>query len=245
MYSNWSINRNTSFLTLSHTTNFRLFQTERVCRWQIWWIWQKVLQMDRQHYGKRRNCSLRRISPFPTVFSKDLLVQTRKNQGLFGKGLTFITLGINKVSCRQHRPMSGCVECAILNCISSMQMLDQAYMIKFFLCQANQKFLLIQKFRLNMDSSEMAILLCSLHTISRFNGLEGKDFWKQCGNRRCWLPAFSPHPTMFSNLSKANSVIWVISVSNLSIVNPSIWTTEILWCWKGLIFSIFVLFLFS
>ena len=29
------------FLTLSRTTNFRLFQTERVCRWQfqIWWKW--------------------------------------------------------------------------------------------------------------------------------------------------------------------------------------------------------------
>ena len=28
--------------------------------------------MDRKHCGKRRNCSLRAISPFPTVFSKDL-----------------------------------------------------------------------------------------------------------------------------------------------------------------------------
>ena len=26
----------------------------------------------RKHCGKRRNCSLRAISPFPTVFSKDL-----------------------------------------------------------------------------------------------------------------------------------------------------------------------------
>ena len=28
--------------------------------------------MGRKHYGKRRNCSLRSISPFPTVFSRDL-----------------------------------------------------------------------------------------------------------------------------------------------------------------------------
>ena len=28
--------------------------------------------MGRKHCGKRRNCSLRAISPFPTVFSKDL-----------------------------------------------------------------------------------------------------------------------------------------------------------------------------
>ena len=28
--------------------------------------------MNTKHCGKRRNCSLREISPFPTVFSKDL-----------------------------------------------------------------------------------------------------------------------------------------------------------------------------
>ena len=39
--------------------------------------------------GKGRNCSLRAISPFPTVF-KRLVEQTRKKQGLFGKGLTTV-----------------------------------------------------------------------------------------------------------------------------------------------------------
>ena len=61
---------------LSHyqTANFRLFQTERVCRqqFQIWRKWKKVIQIDIKHCGKRRNCSLRAISPFPTVFSKGL-----------------------------------------------------------------------------------------------------------------------------------------------------------------------------
>ena len=56
------------------TTNFRLIWTERFCRrqFQIWWKWQKVIQMGRKHYGKRRNCSLWAISPFPIVFSKGL-----------------------------------------------------------------------------------------------------------------------------------------------------------------------------
>ena len=69
-------------LTLSQTTNFRLFQTERVGRrqFQIRWNWQKVLQTGRNHCGKRRNCSLRGISPFPAVFLKDLYC--RQNQGL-------------------------------------------------------------------------------------------------------------------------------------------------------------------
>ena len=30
--------------------------------------WQKVLQTGGTHCGKRRNCSLRAIFPFPTVF---------------------------------------------------------------------------------------------------------------------------------------------------------------------------------
>ena len=33
---------------------------------------EKVIQTGRKHCGKRRNCSLRVISPFPTVFSKGL-----------------------------------------------------------------------------------------------------------------------------------------------------------------------------
>ena len=43
--------------------------------------------MGRKHCGKRRNCSSRAISPFPTVFFNRLVLHTRKNQGLFGKGL--------------------------------------------------------------------------------------------------------------------------------------------------------------
>ena len=75
-------------LTLSDTTKYGLFQSERVPRrqFQIWWKWQKVLQTGRKHCGKRINCSLQAIYPFPSVFER-LVLQTRKNQGLFGKGL--------------------------------------------------------------------------------------------------------------------------------------------------------------
>ena len=59
-------------LTHYQMTNFRPFKTERVCRrqFQIWWKCQKVIQMGRKHCGKRRNCWLWAISPFPIVFSK-------------------------------------------------------------------------------------------------------------------------------------------------------------------------------
>ena len=77
-----------SILTLSQTTNFRLFQTQRVCRRQIqiWWKWQKVRQTDRKHGGKMRNCSLRAISLFPTVFSKGLFCRHVKTRACLGKG---------------------------------------------------------------------------------------------------------------------------------------------------------------
>ena len=44
--------------------------------------------MGRKYRGKRRNCPIRTISPFLTVFLR-LILQTRKNQGLFGKRLSF------------------------------------------------------------------------------------------------------------------------------------------------------------
>ena len=63
-----------ALLTLYQTTNFRLFQIERVCRQQfeIWRKWQKIIKKGRKHCGKRRNCMLWAISPFPRVFSKGL-----------------------------------------------------------------------------------------------------------------------------------------------------------------------------
>ena len=63
-----------AILTHYQTANLRPFQIERLCRRQFKILrkWQKVIQTGRKHCGKRRNCSLQAISPFPTVFSKDL-----------------------------------------------------------------------------------------------------------------------------------------------------------------------------
>ena len=46
----------------------------------------KVLKMGRKHCGKRRNCSLRAIFPFPTVFSKGLDCRHIKTRACLGKG---------------------------------------------------------------------------------------------------------------------------------------------------------------
>ena len=75
-------------LTHYQTTNFRLFQIEKVCRrqFQIRRKWQTVIQMNRKHCWKRRNCSLRAISPFPTVFSKGLFPRGIKRCHCVGMG---------------------------------------------------------------------------------------------------------------------------------------------------------------
>ena len=76
------------YLTHYQMTNFRLFQTERVCRrqFQIWRKWKKIIQTWGKHCGKRRNCSLRAISPFPAVFSKGLFPRGVKRCHCLGMG---------------------------------------------------------------------------------------------------------------------------------------------------------------
>ena len=75
-------------LTHDQATNFRLFQSERVCRrqLQIGQKWQKIIQTGGKHCGKRRNCSLQGISPFPTVFSKGLFPRGVKRCYCVGMG---------------------------------------------------------------------------------------------------------------------------------------------------------------
>ena len=38
--------------------------------WKILTNWDAIIWLSRKHCGKGRNCSLRAISPFPTMFSK-------------------------------------------------------------------------------------------------------------------------------------------------------------------------------
>ena len=70
------------------TTDFGLFQNERVCKqqFQVSRKWKKVIQTGRKHCGKRRNCSLRAISPCPTVFSKGLFPRGIKRCHCVGMG---------------------------------------------------------------------------------------------------------------------------------------------------------------
>ena len=54
---------------------------------KIWTNGDTIIRSRRKHCGKRGNCSLRAISPFPTMFSKSCLVLMYQVDYLWGKGL--------------------------------------------------------------------------------------------------------------------------------------------------------------
>ena len=59
-------------------------------------------------------------------------------------------------------------------------------------------------------------------TIMSLWGPRIEGLWKHCRKmRKCWLPGFSPFPTVFSTLLKANFNIWVSFI--FSSANVSIW----------------------
>ena len=88
-------------LTHYQTTNFSLSKL-KVCRrqFQIWRKWQQVIRKGRKHCGKRRNCSLRAISPFPSVF-KTPVSQGRQKVSLW----EWVNHALYDVSC--HRLVLG------------------------------------------------------------------------------------------------------------------------------------------
>ena len=59
-------------LTHYQTTNFRLFQTERVCQrqFQVGQKWQKVIQMGGKHVGKGEIARYKQFLLFPQCFQK-------------------------------------------------------------------------------------------------------------------------------------------------------------------------------
>ena len=82
------------WLTHYQTTNFRLFQTERVCRrqFQIWRKWKKVIQMGRKHCGKRRNLLVTSNFSFSHSVFKRLVSQGRQK----------LSLCANELMCWEH-----------------------------------------------------------------------------------------------------------------------------------------------
>ena len=70
-------------------------------------------------------------------------------------------------------------------------------------------------------------LLTRYHTILTFNDHEKESFWKHCGKRRkCWKPAFSPFPTMFSTLlNPFPNKPWFLHVCSTSLLK-TLWEKQ-------------------
>ena len=58
-----------------------------------------------------------------------------------------------------------------------------------------------------------------------FNNPQKETFWKHYGKRRkCWYPAFSPFSTMFSTLSKTDTIIWATFILSSAITFSLVWS---------------------
>ena len=81
------ISQNKCNLTLSQTTNFRLFQAKRVCRWQFQMLvkmTESSLHRQKTWWEKEKLLVMSNFSFSHGVF-KRLVLQTRKTPGLCGK----------------------------------------------------------------------------------------------------------------------------------------------------------------
>ena len=108
----------TLYLIINPFSNdiFRLFQTESL-QTTISNVMKmvEILQTGRKHCGKRRNCSLRAISPFSTVFSKDLYCRHVKTRVCLAQRSTIelqpsAVERDSRILCGQCRSRSDCTE---------------------------------------------------------------------------------------------------------------------------------------
>ena len=156
--------------------------------------------MARKHCEKRRNCSLRAISPFPTVFSK----------GLFPRGVKRChCVGMGERPEKKKKPfenITGKGETA-----GNQHFLP---LFDYFFLPHKRKFLSFFSRPLNgfsLFECEILSLVKDLsfyHTVPNFNDPKEEGFRKLCWKRRRrWLPAFSPSRIAFSTPSKREIII--------------------------------------
>ena len=74
-------------ISLSQTTNFRFFQTKRLCRrqFQIYQKWQRVLQAGKNTVRKGEIARYEHFFLFPQYFQK-ISTETREIRACLGKG---------------------------------------------------------------------------------------------------------------------------------------------------------------
>ena len=159
-------------LTLSQTTNFGLFQTERVRgrQFQIWRKWKNVFQTGRKHWEKEKLLVTSNFSFFHSVFNR-LLLQTLNNQGLFGKGLRKLdrndaAMALFRDCSKNFIPIKNVVAIAVetIKEFSSSKPLSQGLP--------------------NVPNFTYLLILTLSQTSPGFYVSAVEVFWKHCGKRR-------------------------------------------------------------
>ena len=134
---------------------------------------------------------------------KRLVLQTYKNQGLFGKGFMYTGRFIH-------------ISCSSWNVNKMMRFIvERKTTIKNFKTKLQQSVL-------------FTITLTHSHTMTPFDAPRKQVFWKHCGKRRnCSKWAISPFPTVFStHLEKFlpfSSSLKLSSANSFSLEESKIW----------------------
>ena len=107
---------------LKSSSRYKLKERVRRRQFQICRKWQKVIQTSRKHCGKRRTCSLRAISPFPTVFSKGLFPRgVTEKLSLCGNGLMIRFSREVRRKVIKYLPARGFINNMLLNIILKLK----------------------------------------------------------------------------------------------------------------------------
>ena len=144
-----------------------------------------------ENTGKRRNCSLQAMAPFPTVLSKDVYCRHIKTRGRFGKIYPFFT-------CLQYKSFENTVGKGEIACNEQFLLFSQCFLPmwrtfrhfhQIWICRLQPlsvskclKFVVWERFNLH-------------ETILSFNDSEKESFWKHFGNQH-----FSFFYIVFSSL---------------------------------------------
>ena len=81
-----------------------------------------------------------------------------------------------------------------------------------------------------LSCPKISLCLTLSHTVTGFHNPETEAFGEYCGKRRkCWSPAFSPFPTMFSAFSKTNFKLLVTfilsSAHGINLNGSKLWSS--------------------
>ena len=209
-------------------TQFRLFQTQRVCRRKFLNLQENGRKISKQvesTVGKGEIARLRAISPFPTVFSKDLYFRHVKTMACLVKGIT----------CR--RQIRCCLDygvvCMVEDFFANFSISKNSNQGLYSPTILNNVLSLVLQFFLYLEASECNKNFRKYFRTRTINPFKNKAWflricstsllWKHCGKKKNALSfpvVFSTHLEketlrFSSNLKWSSATLSVLEVSKI------------------------------